>query len=64
MEVKPLQPRKALSPILVTLLGIVMEVKTLQVAKAPIPILVTPLGIATVPTLPPGHEIKVSCNLL
>ncbi len=33
-EVKPLQPRKALYPMLVTLLGIVTEVKPLQPEKA------------------------------
>ena len=34
IEVKPLQPEKALLPMLVTLLGMVMEVKPLQPQKA------------------------------
>ena len=42
-----LQPEKALSPILVTELGIVTEVRPLQFSKAPSPILVTELGIVT-----------------
>ena len=44
MEVMPAQPRKAASPILVTLLGMVMEVSP-EVEKASTPILVTLLGI-------------------
>ena len=36
---------KALSPILVTELGIVIDVKLGQILKAPSPILVTELGI-------------------
>ena len=42
-----LQPEKALSPILVTELGIVTEVRLLQPQKASLPILVTELGIVT-----------------
>ena len=38
---------KALSPILVTELGIVTEVRLLHLAKASSPILVTELGIVT-----------------
>ena len=45
IEVKPLQPEKAPTPILVTELGIVIEVKPLQPEKALPPILVTELGI-------------------
>ena len=45
IEVKLLQLLKALSPILMTLLGIVMEVKLLQLLKALSPILMTLLGI-------------------
>jgi hypothetical protein len=43
-EASPLQAAKAASPMLVTLLGIVMEVSPLQ-AKASFPILVTLLGM-------------------
>ena len=43
--VSPLQPEKALSPILVTLPGIAIEVSPLHPEKAPPPILVTLLGI-------------------
>ena len=41
----PLQFSKALFPILVTLLGILIEVSPVQLRKALIPILVTLLGI-------------------
>ena len=44
-EVKLLQPEKASSPMLVTLLPIVTEVKLLQLRKAELPMLVTLLGI-------------------
>ena len=37
MEVKPLQPEKARSPMLVTLSGMVTEVREVQYAKAPLP---------------------------
>ena len=47
MDVKPLQPAKAPSPILVTELGIVTEVRPLQPKKAYSPILVTEFGIVT-----------------
>ena len=48
IEVKPLQPKKASYPILVTLLGMVMgDVSPLQSLKAEIPILVTPLPNVT-----------------
>ena len=39
-----LQPLKALSPMLVTLFGIVIEVKPVQPEKALFPMLVTELG--------------------
>ena len=45
MLVKPLQPRNALSPILVTLFGIVILVNPLQAVNAEEPILVTLFGI-------------------
>ena len=45
IDVKPLQKAKAASPMLVTLLGIVMLVKPLQLEKADPPMLVTLLGI-------------------
>ena len=47
MDVKPLQPKKAPSPILVAVLGIVTEVRPLQPKKAYSPILVTEFGIVT-----------------
>ena len=47
-DVKPLQPEKAPSPMLVTLAGIVMDVKPVQPEKAPLPNPVrTPYKIAT-----------------
>ena len=47
VSVSELQPRKALSPILVTELGISTCVSELQPTKAAAPILVTELGIST-----------------
>ena len=41
------QPKKALSPIFVTLFGMVTEVRELQLKKALSPILVTPFGMVT-----------------
>lgn len=41
IEVRPLQPSKALSPIEVTELGIVIEVRPLQPSKAFFPMEVT-----------------------
>ena len=58
IDVKPLQPEKANSPILVTEFGMVIDVKLLQFSKARSPILVTvysfpstviELGITTSP---------------
>ena len=49
--VSPLQPEKALFPILVILFGIVIEVIPVQPAKAPVPILASQLT---------GIEIEVS----
>ena len=45
MLVRPLQPLKAQSSMLVTLLGIVMLVRPVQSLKAQSPMLVTLLGI-------------------
>ena len=45
IEVKPLQPEKADSPMLVTLEGISMEVKPLHPVNAEFPILVTLFGM-------------------
>ena len=45
MEVRLLQPEKALLPMLVTLFGMVMDVRLLQPEKALLPMLVTPLGM-------------------
>ena len=46
-EVKPVQPEKALQPILVTDLGMVTEVKPVQPEKAILPMLVTDSGMVT-----------------
>ena len=46
-EVRELQPLKADSPIIVTLLPMVTEVRELQPPKAPSPIVVTLLGMVT-----------------
>ena len=46
-EVRLLQPSKALLPMLVTELGMVMEVRLLEPWKAPSPMLVTELGMVT-----------------
>ena len=46
-DVKPLQPRKAPSPILVTEFGMVADVKPLQPLKVAFLILVTEFGIVT-----------------
>ena len=43
--VRPLQPRKALLPMIVTLLGMVIDVRPLQPEKAEYPMLVTLLGM-------------------
>jgi hypothetical protein len=45
MLCKPVQPLKALKPIVLTLSGMIMLVKLLQPAKANLPISVTLLGI-------------------
>ena len=45
IEVRDLHHEKALSPMLVTPLGIVIEVRDSQPKKALSPMLVTPLGI-------------------
>ena len=45
MEVRLLQPKKAFSPMLVTLLGMVIEVRLSQPKKAQFPMLVTLLGM-------------------
>ena len=45
MLVRPVQPKKAQFPMLVTLLGIVMLVRPVHSRKAPSPMLVTLLGM-------------------
>ena len=61
-EVKPLQPWKAYSPMLVTLLPIVTEVKPVQPEKALPPMLVTLLGIVT--EVKPVHFQKAELPML
>ena len=64
-EVKPVQPEKADSPILVTDSPIVTEVKPVQPSKAQSPILVTDAGIATeVKPLNPEHKYSVIFSTL
>ena len=46
-EVRPVQPSKALPPIVETELGMVTEVRPVQPSKALYPILMTELGIVT-----------------
>ena len=58
-----MQPKNALVAILVTPLGIVTLVRRAQPSNALSPILVTLLGIVTL-VFPPGHRIRVVCNLL
>ena len=45
MEVKPLQPMKAVETIFVTVLGIISEVRPVQKEKEELPMLVTELGM-------------------
>ncbi len=47
INVRPLQPRKADSPMLVTLLPMITDVRPLHQQKASYPMLVTLLGIVT-----------------
>ena len=47
IDVKPVQPLKALYPILVTEFGIVTDVKPVHQEKADLPILVTEFGMVT-----------------
>ena len=48
IEVRPVQPEKAPSPIDVTLLGIVTDVRPVQLEKAPLSVIdVTPFEIST-----------------
>jgi len=46
-EVRPEHSQKAISPILVTELGMVIEVRALHILKAISPMLVTEFGIVT-----------------
>jgi hypothetical protein len=64
MLVKPPQSSNALSPILVTPLGIVMLVKLLQPPNATSPIVVTPLGIVNAPVKPLQPENAKSTILV
>ena len=47
IDVKPVQPLKAIYPILVTEFGIVTDVKPVHQEKADLPILVTEFGMVT-----------------
>ena len=53
---------KALSPMLVTLLGIVMLVRPVQYSKAPFPMLVTLLGIVML--VRPVQLLKAQISML
>jgi hypothetical protein len=59
IEVKPVQPEKVNTQMLVTLLGIVIEVKPVQSEKAKLQMLVTPSGTAYPPLNSFGQRIKV-----
>ena len=61
-----MQPEKALYPIIVTLLGILMEVRLVQPLKAPYSMLVTLLGISmeVSPVQPSKAEISILVTLL
>ena len=48
-EVRPVQPLKAYSPIVVTELGMVSEVRPVQPLKAESPIVLTELGMVSAP---------------
>ena len=62
MLVRPVQLLKALSPMLVTLLGIVMLVRPVQYSKAPFPMLVTLLGIVML--VRPVQLLKAQISML
>ena len=62
MEVRPLQPEKALLPMLVTPSGMVMEVRPLQPEKALLPMLVTPSGIVVF--LQPAISVFVAVSII
>ena len=62
IEVSPLQPEKALSPILVTLFGMLIEASPLQRLKASFPILVTLFGILI--EVSPLQRVKASFPIL
>ena len=64
IEVKPLQPSKALQPIEVTLSGIVIEVKPLQFLKASSPIEVTSFFIVTVKEVKPLQPAKTDGSII
>ena len=51
-EVNPVQPEKALPPILVTEFGMVTMVKPVQLKKAELPIVFTVDGMVTSPPFP------------
>jgi hypothetical protein len=60
--VRPLQLLKALSPILVTLSGIVMDVNPSHLLKAPEPIVTTLFGI--VEDLQPYFNVFVAVSII
>jgi hypothetical protein len=65
MLARLVQLKKALSPMLVTLAGMVTLVIFLHSSKALPPMLVTLFGMVdTSPDLPSGHSIKVDLLLL
>ena len=66
IEVKPVQPRNAASPMDVTLLGMVIEVKPLHSWNAKFPIDVTLLGmvIEVKPEQPSNAELPIDITLL
>ena len=63
IEVKPVQPKNARSPMLVTLVGMVIEVKPVQPENAQALMLVTLLGITrSVTRLPLRYKLAPVYN--
>ena len=62
MEVRLVQPRKALLPMLVTLFGMVTEVRPLQPEKAEPPMLVTLPGMVVF--LQPAIRVFVAVSIM
>ncbi len=64
ISLNPVQPAKAASPILVTLLGTIIEVNPIQPLKADSPILVTLSGIAIEVSVRLLHSEKIKSGIV